>query len=546
MNMKPLLLLNLFAALALGAASPDRLPGPVFEELGTLRFPVTTRSPAAQRYFNQGFALLYGFNHQEAIRSFRSAAHLDPDCAMAYWGIAYASGPHVNRPMSPEDTTRAWQALQQARLAQAGAAPREQAYIRALSARYQEQHAEDRSALDRAFAEAMRAVVTEYPDDVEARVILAESMMNLMPWDYWQPDGTPKPETAEVFATLRWVLQREPDNPGANHFYIHAVEAGPNPEWGIPSADRLLGFAPAAGHLVHMPSHIYIRVGQYDDAIIANQRAVKSDESYIRRVRAQGFYPGVYYPHNIHFLWFAQLMDGRSRDALRTADKAAQYAVDNSCGPSKAMEAPRLRHLPGLTAVRFGKWDEVLKIRRPADTNDFLVDRVMWHFCRGLASVGKGDVEAAAAEQAALERILQDQGASPLDSPLFPASDTLKVARLWLAGSVAGARGNWPEAVAQLEQAVAAEDALPYMEPAYWPIAVRPALGVAWLKSGQPLQAETVFRADLERLPRNGWGLLGLEESLRRQNRTDAAALVRTQFDEAWARSDVKLDLAWF
>lgn len=546
MNMKPLLLLNLFAALALGATSPDRLPGPVFEELGTLRFPVATRSPAAQRYFNQGFVLLYGFNHQEAIRSFRSAAHLDPDCAMAYWGVAYASGPHVNRPMSPEDTTRAWQALQQARLTQAGAAPREQAYIRALAARYQEQHVEDRSALDRAFAEAMRVVVAEYPDDVDARVILAESIMNLMPWDYWQPDGTPKPEMTEAFATLRWVLNREPDNPGANHFYIHAVEAGPRPELGIPSADRLLGFAPAAGHLVHMPSHIYIRVGQYEDAIIANQRAVKADESYLRRVRAQGFYPGVYYPHNIHFLWLAQLMDGRSREAFRTAEKAAQYALDNYCGPSKAVEAPRLRHLPWLTAARFGKWEEVLKVRTPSDTNDFVVDRVLWHFCRGRALVGKGDVEAAAAEQAALERLLQGQGVSQLDSPLFPVSATLKVAQLWLAGCVAGARGQWPEAVARLEEAVAAEDALPYMEPAYWPIPVRPALGAALLKNGQPARAEAVFRADLERMPRNGWGLLGLEESLRRQNRTDAAALVRTQFDEAWERSDVKLDLAWF
>ncbi len=543
-------LLSLFACLLVLnpalAAGPDRLPGPVFEELGDLQFPVTTRSPKAQRYFNQGFALLYGFNHQEAIRSFRSAAFLDPGCAMAWWGVAYASGPHVNRPMNPEDTARAWEALQQAQARAASASPREQAYIRALGARYQPAHVDDRSALDRSFADAMRQLVNAYPDDIDARVLFAESLMNLMPWDYWQSSGVPKPEMVEAFDALRWVLSRAPENPGANHFYIHAVEAGPNPELGIPSADRLLRFAPAAGHLVHMPGHIYMRVGQYSDAIVANERAIKADETYIRRVRAQGFYPGVYYPHNIHFLWYAQLFEGRSREALRTADKAAQYALDNNCGPSKVMEAPRLRHLPWLTLARFGRWDEVLKVPRPVATNAFLVDRALWHFVRGLAFSGQGQLQHAEAEQAALSALLRDPAIKALDSPAFPVSSILAVADHWLAGAVAGAGGHWGQAVSELEKAVAAEDAIPYMEPAFWPVPTRPALGAMLLRANQPAQAAEVFRADLARFPRNGWGLQGLAESLRRQGKLEQADLVQRQFESAWAHSDVRLDLAWF
>lgn len=544
--MKRILMIALLGWMGVNAASDsERLPGPIFEELGTLRFPVTTRSAQAQRYFDQGVAFLYGFNHQEAIRSFRSAALLDPQCAMAHWGVAYASGPHVNRPMSAEDTQRAWDALQSAQAHQAAVTPREQAYIQALATRYQQGHTEDRSALDQAFAGAMRGVVTKYPDDVDARVMLAESLMNLMPWNYWQPDGTPKPEMVEAFDVLRWVLKREPQNPGANHFYIHAVEAGPNPELGLPSADRLLRFAPDAGHLVHMPAHIYLRVGQYDDAVVANELAVKADESYFRRVRAQGFYPGVYYPHNLHFLWQAQLLDGRSRAAGRTAEKSARFAVDNYCGPRKALEAPRLRHLPWLTAWRFGRWDDVLKIPQPAGTNDFLVDRAVWHFVRGQVFAGRGALADAEREHQQMKQRIQE-GAAGLDSPAFPVSATLNVAELWLAGKVAAARGDWAESVNRLQQAVAAEDALPYMEPAFWPIPVRPALGVALLKSGKPGEAEQVFRADLEKLPRNGWGLLGLQESLRQQNRPESAELVRQQFEEAWRRSDVVLSVEWF
>jgi tetratricopeptide (TPR) repeat protein len=295
-----------------------------------------------------------------------------------------------------------------------------------------------------------------------------------------------------------------------------------------------------------MPAHIYMRVGQYADAIVANELAVKADRDYIRHCRAQGFYPGAYYPHNLHFLWWAQLFEGRSRDALRTADRAAAYALDNYCGPSKAVEAPRLRHLPWLTLVRFGRWDEVLAIAQPPATNDFLVDRAFWHFTRALAFAARGDLASAEREQGALGVIAAGDEARRLSSPVFPVADTLAVAVSWAAGRVAEAKGDGPGAIAHLERAVAAEEGIPYMEPSYWPIPVRPALGAAWLRQGDPARAERIFREDLQRWQRNGWSLLGLARALRAQGRGQQADDVERQFTEVWARADASLDLAWF
>lgn len=543
---KHISLLSLAAVLVASPMHAEKLPGPLFDGLGDLHHPITTKLPKAQRYFDQGMRLLFGFNHKEAIRSFRSAAHLDPDCAMAHWGVAYAYGPHVNKPMDESDTTNAWSALQAALATQTHVSSKEQAYIAALTKRYQPEFVEDRSMLDRAFADAMRDLAKQYPDDLDAQVIFAESLMNTMPWDYWTRDRSPKLETEEILRALRFVISRNPDHPGANHFYIHAVEAGPSPEHGLAAADRLLRYAPAAGHLVHMPAHIYMRVGQYEDAVIANQLAVKADKDYIRSCRAQGFYPGVYYPHNIHFLWWAQVFEGRSKDALKTARQAARYAVENYCGPSKAFEAPRLRHLPWLTSVRFGKWDDVLAVKEPASTNDFLIDRALWHFTRGLAFAAKQDVAAAEREQKALAEIANSETVKQLNTPIFPAADTIAVSVHWLAGKVAGAKGDSREMIAQLERAVAREAALPYMEPSYWPIPVRPTLGAALLQTGDAVQAEKVFRDDLELWPRHAWSLLGLENALRAQGKTQQADDVRRQFEAAWARADVPLDLKWF
>jgi hypothetical protein len=544
-----LALAGLFAAgLPAIAGDTDKTKSiaPFFNGLGSYHHPITTKSKQAQRYFDQGLTLCYAFNHTEAIRSFRGALKFDPACAMAYWGIAYASGPHVNRPMDQADNVRAWDAVQKALALKGSVSANEQAYIDAVAKRYQAEFVEDRSALDKAYAAAMRDVTKQFPDDLDAHTIFSEALMDTMPWDYWLKDRSPKPETEEAFAALRYVIHRNPDHPGANHFFIHAVEAGPHPEQGIPSADRLGGFAPQAGHLVHMPSHIYMRVGQYYEAEQANRSAVKADRSYIRHCAAQGFYPGAYYPHNEHFLWYATYFQGRSADALANAKKTAEIALENYCGPKKALEGPRLRHLPWLTLARFGRWDEVLKIPQPAATNDFLIDRAMWHFARGLAFAAQKQADKAAAEQVELSKLAGSEDAKKLNSPQFPATSMLAIADYWLAGKVAEAKGDSAGAIEQLQKAVKAEDEMPYMEPAYWPIPVRPALGAALLNANKPAEAEAVFREDVKRWPRNGWGLFGLEQSLRAQGKSDSADIVHREFDQAWKRADVALQLAWY
>lgn len=541
-----LVITGFFVSTGIISAASDEKVAPLFDGLGKHHHPITTQSKQAQLYFDQGLTLCYAFNHTEAIRSFRGVLKHDPDCAMAYWGIAYASGPHVNRPMDKEDNARAWEALQKAIALRSRASTKEQAYLDAMAKRYQAMFVEDRVALDKAYAAAMRELTKQFPDDLDGHVMFSEALMDTMPWDYWLKDRSPKPETEEAFAALRYVINRNPDHPGANHFFIHAVEAGPHPEQGIPSADRLGNFAPQAGHLVHMPAHIYMRDGQYHEAEEANILAAKADRAYIRHCAAQGFYPGAYYPHNEHFLWYARLFQGDSAGAMASAKKTADVAIENYCGPKKAVEGPRLRHLPWLTLTRFGRWDEVLKVSRPPATNDFLIDRAMWHFTRGLAFAAKSQADQSAVEYAEMVKLIDSENAKTLNNPAFPATDMMTVAKHWLAGKVTEAKGDNAAAIAHLQKAVAAEDALPYMEPAFWPIPVRPTLGAVLLKAGQPAQAEQVFREDVQRWPRNGWGLFGLEQSLRAQGKTDSADMVRREFTEAWKRADVKLTLAWY
>jgi tetratricopeptide (TPR) repeat protein len=448
--------------------------------------------------------------------------------------------------MDKADTERAWDALQKALALKSRVGANERAYIDAVAKRYQAEFAEDRSALDKAYAAAMREVTKQFPDDLDARTIFSEALMDTMPWDYWLKDRSPKPETEEAFAALRYVIARNPNHPGANHFFIHAVEAGPHPEQGIPSADRLGGFAPQAGHLVHMPAHIYMRVGQYYDAEMANRFATKADRAYIRHCAAQGFYPGAYYPHNEHFLWYATLFQGRSAEALASAKKCAEIALENYCGPKKAVEGPRLRHLPWLTLARFGRWDDVLKVPQPPATNDFLIDRAMWHFARGLAFAAQKQTDKAASEHTSMAKLVSSEDAKKLDAPAFPATAMLGIAEQWLAGKVAGVKGDTAAMIEHLQKAVKAEDELPYMEPAYWSIPVRPTLGAALLNSGKLKEAEEVFREDLQRWPRNGWALFGLESALVAQGKSDSAGIVRREFDAAWKRADTKLDLAWY
>lgn len=534
-----------FAFAVRGASNEPRPAAPVFDELGHHHHPITTRSKDAQRYFNQGLMLLFNFNHKEAIRSFRAASALDPDCAMAHWGEAFAYGPHINSPMDESAIAPAWAALQEARKRAARVSPRERAYIDALAKRYAAPGAkQDRPALERAFADAMRAVADAHPDDHDATTFYVDAVMNTTPWDYWQADKrTAKPEIADAMKRIDALLSRVPDHPGANHLNIHLVEAGPDPAKGLPSAARLRRYAPAAGHLVHMPSHIYIRVGQYQDAVDANEEAAKADRRYITACQMQGFYPGVYYPHNLHFLWFAKLFQGRAAESLEAAKQVAAYALSPMCN-TPVLEKPRFTWLPLVTLLRFGKWDEVLAQPEPPATQPY--DRAIWRYARARAFSVKRDAAAAEREAKALEQLAESAEVKAVDNPGFPASPTLTVARHLAQASVAAARGNREQQLALLRKAVEAEHALPYMEPSFWWYPTRQTLAATLLAHGRAAEAEQEFRADLAEFPRNGWSLFGLSAALRAQKKDDAAGLVENEFKIAWDKSDVKLQLDWF
>jgi tetratricopeptide (TPR) repeat protein len=538
---------NSLAALCLGGlllggnpaslAQTGRPEAPLLEGLGDHHHQISTFSALAQRYFNQGMVQLYNFNHAEAIRSFKAVAELDPDCAMAWWGVAYAEGPNINAPMMPDAYPRAWQALQRAVELKPKAGERERAYIDALQTRYRQAPVEDRSELDLAFVDAMRKTAQNYPDDLDAQAIFCEAIMNTMPWNYWTPEKAPKELTKELLQTLQTVLRRNPDHPGANHFFIHAIEAGPSPEQGIPSADRLEKIAPAAGHLVHMASHIYVRVGQYDDAVLANERAIRADENYFRQCRAQGMYPAGYYPHNVHFLWYANSLRGNSAEAVKAAKKVADYALDLRCG---AMEGPRQRYLHILALAQFGQWDQVLSEPRPAD--DYPFDQGMHHYARCIALLARKDLPAAREEYAAFKRANTEEAVQAVSSDFFPAHKVVEVADHILQGKLALSEGKDQIALTHLSRAVEVEDDIAYMEPPFWYYSARWSLGAAQIMTGRYEEAEAVFRKDLEWLPRNGWALNGLAAALRKQGKSNAADLVWSEFQRAWKNADVKLD----
>ena len=519
-------------------APAERGGAPLFDNLGSYHRPVTTKSERAQRYFNQGLILIYAFNHSEAVRSFTEAARLDPSCAMAWWGVALAHGPNINRPMAPEDAPKAWAALTKARELSAGASAVERAYIDALSKRYAANPPADRAALDRAYADAMRELVKRYPDDLDAATLFAESLMDLSPWDYWTKEARPKPETQELVAALESVIKRNPDHPGANHYYIHAVEAV-EPEKALACADRLLHFAPGAGHLVHMPAHIYLRVGLYREATVSNELASRADESYIAQCNAQGFYPATYYPHNMHFLWYTNAMEGRSGPAIAAAREIAKHG-----GHMKLSEEDRLGPLLSVVLARFGRWDEVLA--QPVPPADKHFASAMSHYTRGLALAAKGKLAEAEAQLSAMRAVVDSDAAKKMDSPVLPATSILRICAHDLAGHVALAKKDFDEAISQLTAAVKLEDDMPYMEPPFSYMPMRHGLGAALLAAGRAKDAEDVYRKDLKMNPNNGWSLFGLSQSLRAQGKGDAADAVQSQLEQAWIRADVKLTSSRF
>ncbi len=520
---------------------PDGQLAPRLLNLGSHTFPVSTRNPLAQQYINQGLNLAYAFNHAEARRAFREAARLEPDLAMAYWGQALVLGPNINAMMEPNEEPQALEIVQKAKSLMANASPKEQALINALEKRYSGQ-TEHREANDRAYAQAMREVLQRFPHDEDVAMLYVESMMDLRPWGYWMLDGQPHEGTAEIVALTEEVLRRNPKHPGALHMYIHLIEPTSTPERAEQAADTLLTLMPAAGHLIHMSSHIYQRVGRYADSIKSNQLAIAADENYILQCQAQGLYPMVYYPHNIHFLWFAATLDGQSKLAMSAAQEAASR-IDDEVLKTIPLTAI-FRVTPFWALARFGHWQEILAQPAPPATNLFLTGS--WHYVRGLAFVATKQLQQAENELEALRKIMKDP---LLDSPLLSKNTTktvLNAAPEVLAGEIAAARGQFDQAIAYLEKAVRLEDALVYTEPSEFHLPPRLALGAILLESGRPNEAETVYWEDLRRNRNNGWALYGLAQSLRAQNKNDEAAIITARFEQAWARADIKLRASRF
>lgn len=535
---------------AANAVSTTRAPAaPVgatlLEGMGSFSRPLRSQQSDVQRWFDQGLALAYGFNHGAAERSFLKATELDPDCAMCWWGAALVLGPHVNAPMDPSDNGKAWARLQKARAAGANASPVEQAFIHALSARYIQDPPENRLALDEAFASAMADVSARYPGDLDAATLHAESLMNLQPWDYYDSQRRPKGRTPEFIAILESVMARNPDHPGALHLYVHAVEASDNPDRGVAAADRLRTLAPGSGHLVHMPAHIYTRVGRYHDAALVNQLAIAADDIFLASCRpGPGVYPLGYVPHNHHFLWWASAMEGASARSLAAAASASQRASD-----------PELLHSPGFeflhdfwvtplkAQVTFGRWDDIVATPRPPA--DMPYPQAIWNFAQGMAAVRQSRLDVAQVHLQALAKAASDPVIEAIYvGPQQSLQRTVIVAERILAGELAAVRKNFLGAISELEKAVAEEDANQYFEPPLWHQPARQNLGNVLLLSGDARRAEAVFREDLRRNRGNPWSMFGLVQSLEAQGQPSTSE--RQAFEEAWQFADVTLKAAVF
>lgn len=517
-----------------GHSTSPHKPVALLTGLGKIHHPIETRSPLAQKYFDQGLMLVYGFNHDEAIRSFEKASALDPLAAMPLWGVALALGPNINIDVEPAKEKAAYEAVQRA-LKLCGKSPaNEKAYIAALAKRYSDDLIADLKKLGRDYAEAMRELSEAYPDDLDAATLFAESLMDLNPWKLWTKDGNPAEGTLEIVATLERVMRRDPDHLGANHYYIHAVEASKHPEKALPSADRLGRLAPNSGHLVHMPGHIYLQLGDYEKTAVSNEAAARSDRQFIANSGATGVYPLMYYSHNLHFIAVARASQGRYGDAKRAADLMA-LNVAPAVKEMPMIEAFTL--IPWLVMLQFHKWDEILTLAKPAD--EASQKYMLWHYARAMAFAGKGKADDA---QLARDVYAKLVAAVPADAPFGTtntAREALGVGVAAADAAIAEARGS--SSVDLWREAVAAEDKLNYDEPPAWYYPVRQSLGAALLKSGRFAEAEAVFRQALEGHPRDGRLLFGLLESLTGQKKSAAASQVRVQFEEAWRSAEQKL-----
>lgn len=508
---------------------------PLYTDLGAHHKRISTRVSATQQYFDQGLRLVYGFNHAEAIRSFTRAAELDPTCAMCYWGIALAHGPHVNAPMDSASGVAAYAAVQKALSLKSHATAPERVYIEALAQRYEEDPPTDRARLDISYSRAMGKVVKTYPKDLDAATLYAESLMDLRPWNYWRPDRTPYPGTQEIVHQLRSVLTRNPNHPGACHYYIHAVEAV-NPKAAVPCAERLAQLMPGEGHMVHMPAHIYIRVGRWNDAIQANHHAIHSDEVFIEGQHPMGVYPLAYYPHNIHFLAFASTMAGRSAQAIEAANTLTSKVNLDAARQVGLLQEMLPYHV--LTLTTFGKWDKILAAPLPPE--DIRFSSAMAHYARGVAHAAKAEWAEA---QEALDRVTAGDAATPEGAE---GKTALSIAVHALSGEIATRRGDLDMGITHFKEAAKIEDAGLYFEPPKWYYPIRHSLGAVLLKAGQYAEAEKVYREDLRRFPENGWSLFGLAQALRAQGKESDAVAEEARFRRAWVDTDVTLTASRF
>jgi tetratricopeptide (TPR) repeat protein len=522
------------------ATTNNEKPATLFTGLSDLHHPVSTSNAEAQKFFNQGLALLFGFNHDEATRSFLQAAKLDTNLAIAYWGVALANGQNYNLGPLPEREKAAYEAIQKALSLISRAPENERDYINALAKRYSPDPKADYDKLSVDYKNAMAELVKKYPDDLDAATLYAESCMNLRPWKLYSQDGKPAEGTEEIVATLESVLKRNPNHIGANHYYIHAVEASQTPERGLASAYRLKTLAPAAGHLVHMPAHIHMRIGDYETAATANAQGAEADRAYIKVAGPQGFYPMMYYNHNVHFFAIARAFEGNYADARKAADELVAFAM------------PMVKEMAMLDAftptntlilVRFQKWDEVAK--QPEPDKSIRYTNLIWHFAQGMAHTATGRLDKADIELKTIREIIKN---TPADASLG-LNDTAKVmivAENVLAGKLALAKKDHKSAVEFFRKGIAAEDALNYTEPSDWYIPVRESLGAALLRNKEYLEAEKVFREDLQKNPRSGRSLFGLLESLKAQNKSVAAQFVQREFETAWKNADTRLRIEDF
>ncbi len=523
----------------ISAASEAQRPVTIMPGLGDLHHPVSAKNKEAQEFFDQGLRLIYAFNHDEAARSFRKAAELDPSLAMAYWGIAEAVGPNYNDPADDGRFKEAHEAIQKAVDRSAGAWPVEQAYIAAMAKRFPADPKADRRRAAEEYRDAMRDVVKNYPDDLDAATLFAEAGMGLHPWGLWHSDGTPEEGTEEIVATLESVIRREPNHLGALHYYIHAVEASNSPERALPAANRLAALAPGAGHIVHMPAHVYIRTGDYAAAAKTNQEAAEADRAYIKSSGAEGIYPLMYYSHNLHFIAVCSAMDGDYAESKKAADMLAEH-VRPSVKDMPDVEG--FLTIPMAVDVRFHRWDEILAMKQPDAAMKTAAG--FWHFARGMALAGKGRIGEAEAEY----KIVSDEEKATSADVTFTmpinnkTKDILKIAENVLGAQVALARKDNAGAAKMLREAVAVQDGLKYNEPPDWFFPVRESLGGVLMMNGDTKAAEQVFREDLAKNPRNPRSLFGLHRALREQGRDSDAWFVEKEFRESWKGGELKVE----